>query len=75
MADDISTTVTIIFAIISLIAGAVGAFIYFRVSLENRLTRIETILSEGRLEGHETRLNERVKDIFGRRPPHERFGQ
>ena len=58
MTDDILTTVTVIFAIISLIAGAAGAFIYFRVSLENRLTTIETTLPEGKLGGYETRLNE-----------------
>jgi hypothetical protein len=58
MTDDISTTVAAISAVIGLIAGVVGAFIYFRVGLENRLTKLEAALPEGRLGGYETKLND-----------------
>ena len=58
MPDDISAVVTAISAILGLIGGAIGSFIYFRVRLENRLTRLESALPEGRLGGYETRLND-----------------
>jgi len=57
MTGDILTTANVITGIIGLIAGVVGAFIYFRVGLENRLTKLETALPEGRLGGYETKLN------------------
>jgi hypothetical protein len=56
MPDDISATLTAISIIISLLAGAAGAFIYFRVGLENRLTRLEVLLPEDKLGKYETRL-------------------
>jgi hypothetical protein len=40
MTDDILTTANAIAGIIGLVAGGAGAFFYFRVSLENRLTRL-----------------------------------
>jgi hypothetical protein len=58
MTDDILTTANAITGIISLVAGVVGAFIYFRVGLENRLTKLETALPEGRLGVHDTRLGD-----------------
>lgn len=58
MTDDISTTLTLISVILGLIGGAIGSFIYFRVGLENRLTKLEAALPDSRLEGYETRLGD-----------------
>lgn len=52
MTDDIST------AILSFIAGAVGAFFYSRINLENRVTKLEAALPEGRLGQYESRLGD-----------------
>lgn len=45
-------------AIVSLIMGAIGAFLYFRVSLEHRLTALENTLPESRLRDYESRLSD-----------------
>ena len=58
MTGDILTTANVVTGIIGLIAGVVGAFIYFRVGLENRLTKLEAALPEGRLGGYDTKLND-----------------
>jgi hypothetical protein len=58
MTDDILTTANAIAGIIGLMAGGVGAFVYFRVGLENRLTKLEAALPEGGLREYETRLGD-----------------
>jgi hypothetical protein len=58
MTDDILTTANAIAGIIGLVAGGVGAFVYFRVGLEHRLTKLEAALPEGRLDVYDKRLGD-----------------